>query len=670
MSQWLWTIPGSPLLGALVIALLGGRMRREHLSILANCAAAGAFLAVLLAWLDGAAHQPLRQTLYTWVSVGDWQTTIGFTLDRLALVMVSVVSGVGLLVHFYSVEFMAEEIDQRRYYFFLNLFLAGMLTLVLADNLILLYLGWELVGLCSFGLIGFWYRDPVCASAGRKAFTVTRVGDMALAVSIFLLFSRFHELSLSALFAAATAQWQQGSTLATLTALLILGGAVGKSAQLPLQVWLPDAMAGPSPVSALIHAATMVTAGVYLIARTHPLFELAPQVQWLVAAIGALTIVYGASAALAQSDFKRVLAYSTISQIGYMFLALGCGAYSLALFHLTTHACFKALLFLSAGAVIRASGDEHDIHRLGERGGHPTIARWTFLIGASSLAGLPFITAGFYSKDAILIAAWAAPMGPMLWAFAALGVLLTGGYIFRAYLLVFHGAGSRTPGTPLPRSMAIPLLILAVLSLVAGFVELPEGWPGPHLWSAWLEGELGLARLPSATVDSILQMVGVLLPLAGIGLAMILLRRERAGRTLPMQDLLLAGWGFDTFYRATLIRAYLALAHGLSRISIYIDGITDALTRGYHAATRMLHLGVENFLVEGGVATLSNGFWGFARNCRTGVELGTLELGISGLVAVLQAGNRRLSATQNGLLSRYALMVSTGAMFLLSYWLW
>ncbi|MDX1251557.1 MAG: NADH-quinone oxidoreductase subunit L [Gammaproteobacteria bacterium] len=643
MSQWLWLIPGAPLLGALIIALLGGWIRRELLAILASCAAAGAFLTVLMAWLNGAAYQPLQQTLYTWVAVGDWRPTIGFTLDRLALVMVSVVSGVGLLVHLYSVDFMAEETDQRRYYFFLNLFLAGMLILVLADNLVLLYLGWELVGLCSFALIGFWYRDPVRAAAGRKAFTVTRVGDTALAIGIFLLFSQFHELSLSVLFTAATAQWEHGSTLATLTALLILGGAVGKSAQLPLQVWLPDAMAGPSPVSALIHAATMVTAGVYLIARTHPLFEFAPQVQWLVAAIGALTIVYGASAALAQSDFKRVLAYSTISQIGYMFLALGCGAYALALFHLTTHAFFKALLFLSAGAVIRASGDEHDIHRLGKLGGHPTLARWTFLIGAASLAALPVVTAGFYSKDAILTAAWAA--GPVLWAFAAFGALLTGGYIFRTYLLVFHGTGPRTSAASLPRSMVFPLLILAVLSLVVGFIELPEGWPGPHLWSAWLKDELGLAAMPPAAVVHGLQIIGSLLPLAGIALAFVLVRRERAGYLLPLTTFLRSGWGFDALYRVALVRPYQVLARGLGRV-------------------------VEALIIEGGLAGLACGFWALAQGCRRWVDLGILERGITGLVAGLRFGHMRLSVTQNGLLSRYALVVSTGSLVLLGYWLW
>lgn len=645
MNQWLWLIPGTPLLGSLVIALLGGLLRREHIAVFACLAAAAAFLVVLLAWLAGAASQPLQQTLYTWVAVDDWRPMFGFVLDRLALVMVSIVSGVGLLVHLYSVSFMAEEPDQRRYYFFLNLFLAGMLLLVLADNLLLLYLGWELVGLCSYALIGFWYRDPVCSNAGRKAFIVTRIGDTALALGIFLLFSQFHELSLSALLTDAAAQWEKGSALATVATLLILGGAVGKSAQLPLQVWLPDAMAGPSPVSALMHAATMVTAGVYLIARTHPLFELAPQTQWLVAAIGALTILYGASAALAQTDFKRVLAYSTISQIGYMFLALGCGAYALALFHLTTHAFFKALLFLSAGAVIQASRDEHDINRLGKIGHHPPLARWTFLAGAASLAGVPVVTAGFYSKDAILATAWSAPTGPLLWTFAAFGALLTAVYIFRVYLLVFHGAGPRSSTLSLPYSMSLPLLILALLSIVSGFIELPEGWPGPHLWSPWFEEELGLATFPSLTITYMLQLIAALLPFIGMGLAWVLIRRERASQPLPLANFLRCGWNFDAFYQATLARPYYALARGLRGI-------------------------VETLLIEGALTRITRGLLAFATFCRKGVEYNVLEMSISRLVATLRFAYTLLGTTQNGVLSRYALVISTGAVFFLGYWLW
>ncbi|MDV6344087.1 NADH-quinone oxidoreductase subunit L [Nitrosomonas sp. Is37] len=669
MSQWLWLIPGTPLLGSLIILFLGSLLRRKHLAMVACCASAAAFLVVVLAWLTEATSQPLQQTLYTWVAVGEWRPMFGFTLDRLALVMVSIVSSVGLLVHLYSVPFMAEEADQRRYYFFLNLFLAGMLLLVLADNLLFLYLGWELVGLCSYALIGFWYRDPLPSNAGRKAFIVTRIGDTALALGIFLLFSQFHELSLSALLTSATVQWEKGSTLATLATLLILGGAVGKSAQLPLQVWLPDAMLGPSPVSALIHAATMVTAGVYLIARTHPLFELAPHTQWLVAAIGALTIVYGASAAVAQSDFKKVLAYSTISQIGYMFLALGCGAYTIALFHLTTHAFFKALLFLSAGAVIRASGDEHDINSLGKIGNHPSIARWTFLIGAASLAGVPFITAGFYSKDAILVTAWSAPAGPLLWAFAAFGALLTAIYIFRVYFLVFHGSGPRTSTISLPYFMSLPLLILALLSIVSGFIELPEGWPGPHLWSLWLADELAVATFPPPTITYTLQFITALLPLAGFGLALWLIQREQAYQSLPLANFLRSGWGFDAFYHATLVRPYLALARIL-QAGESKEGITYIVVRPYRALARGVSDAVETLLIEGALTRITRGFLAFATFCRKGVEYKTLEAGITSLVAALRFSYTILSTTQNGFLSRYALVISTGAVFFLGYWLW
>lgn len=645
MSQFLWLIPGAPLLSALIIALLGGLLQRRHLAILATCAAAIAFLVVLLTWLTGAAtSQPLQQTLYTWIAVGNWSPTIGFILDRLALVMVSVVSGVGLLIHIYSITFMAEDSDQRRYYFFLNLFLAGMLILVLADNLLLLYLGWELVGLCSFALIGFWYREPMRASAGRKAFITTRIGDMSLALGIFLLYSQFNDLSLSYLLENATAQWETSSQLATLTALLILGGAIGKSAQLPLQVWLPDAMAGPSPVSALIHAATMVTAGVYLIARTYPLFELAPHVQWSVAAIGTLTIVYGASAALAQNDFKRVLAYSTISQVGYMFLALGCGAYALALFHLVTHAFFKSLLFLVAGTVIHSSGNEHNIHNLGRLGNHPPLVHWTFLIGAASLAGFPLITAGFYSKEAILTASWSAPAGPLLWAFAAFGVLLTAVYIFRVYFVVFQGSRSNVSAPSASGSMTWPLLILALLSIAGGFVEFPEGWPAPHLWSAWLEDEFRSAVLPPLALAYSLQFITSLLSLTGIGLAFVLVRREQAGHSLTRITFLRTGWGFDALYQTMLIHPYFKLAHFLKA--------TDAL------------------LVEGMLHKMTRACLILAAACRSGVEHGVLDKSTTGLLAGFRFGYARLSAAQNGLLSRYALMISAGAVFLLSYWLW
>src|SRR5689334_4138613 len=336
--------------------------------------------------------------------------------------MVLVVCWVGFLIHLYSTEFMREEEGYSRFFAYMNLFVGSMLMLVLADNLLLLYLGWEGVGLCSYLLIGFWYKDPANGRAARKAFVVTRVGDAVMAVGLFLLFTNLGTLQIQPLMQQASQQWTVGSSLVVAAAALLLGGAVGKSAQLPLQTWLPDAMAGPTPVSALIHAATMVTAGVYLVARTHVLFSLAPSVQLVVAIIGAATLLLAGFSALVQQDIKRVLAYSTISQIGYMFLALGVGAWSAAIFHLMTHAFFKALLFLGAGVVILAMHEEHDMFKMGGLRRPLPVTFWTFLIGAASLSALPLITAGFYSKDLILWSAWSSPSGSTwLWAGGLVG---------------------------------------------------------------------------------------------------------------------------------------------------------------------------------------------------------------------------------------------------------
>jgi len=645
MNDWLWLVPGGALSGALVIALAGGRMRSAFIAWLACAAAAISFASVLVLWFGGAAAHGLHQTLYVWAPVGQWQPTFGLTLDRTALVMAGIVTGVGLLIHLYSVSFMAGESGQRRYYFFMNLFLSGMLVLVLADNLLLLYLGWEMVGLCSYALIGFWYQNPVNATAGRKAFIVTRIGDTSLAIGIFLLFSELHTLSFDSLFSAAVNQWAVGSGLATLAAVLILGGALGKSAQLPLQVWLPDAMAGPSPVSALIHAATMVTAGVYLLIRIHPLLELAPQVQWLVAAIGAVTILYGATSALAQHDIKRVLAYSTISQIGYMFLAVGCGAYALALFHLTIHAFFKALLFLAAGAVIHAFDGEHDIRRMGGLAKHIPLLHYCFLAGAASLAAMPVVTAGFFSKDAILTAAWAAPAGPLLWAFAVTGALLTGAYIFRVYLFVFPGTGPAPALATLSGAMAIPLVVLALCSIGAGFIEWPDGWPGAHLWSNWLATDLGRAVMPTHATAYMLQFAGAACAIGGIVLAFPLVRRERRGAMPLIMQFLATGWGFDVFYTIVFVRPYRMLANGVRRW-------------------------IDEAAVEGGVTALGKGFVGFARFNRRNVEFAAIEGALGELVAGLRRGHQMLSTTQNGVLSRYATAIAAGAVLILGYCLW
>src|SRR6185437_5064668 len=389
MLDLLWLVPAVPLIGFLVLALAGGWLSRGMIALV-GVGSTG--LSMGVAWLVGIAFiasapsiQTYDQTLWTRLDVSGLAPTIGFYLDPLSLVMMLVITLVGFLIHLYSAEFMIGDEGYRRFFAYMNLFVAAMLTLVLADNLLLLYLGWEGVGLCSYLLIGFWYREPANGAAAQKAFIVTRLGDVALAIGLLLLFTHLGTLNIQDLMRRAIEQWPVGSGLAAITAFLLLGGAVGKSAQLPLQTWLPDAMAGPTPVSALIHAATMVTAGMYLIARTHVLYSLAPTAQTAVAVIGAVTLLLASCSALVQRDFKRVLAYSTISQIGYMFLALGVGAWAAALFHFTTHAFFKALLFLAAGVVIQSLHEEHDIYRMGGLRKLLPVPFWTFLIGAASL---------------------------------------------------------------------------------------------------------------------------------------------------------------------------------------------------------------------------------------------------------------------------------------------
>ncbi len=379
--------------------------------------------------------------MWHWLDVGGLSAEIGLRLDPLSLVMMLVITGVGFFIHLFATEFMEGEEGYGRFFAHLNLFVASMLLLVLADDFLALYAGWEGVGLCSYLLIGFWWRDPANGLAARKAFIVTRIGDTAFLIGLLLIASRLGTLEHRGRHAGRHRKaGQLGSSVATLAAFLLLGGAVGKSAQLPLQTWLPDAMAGPTPVSALIHAATMVTAGVYLIARTHALFLLAPAAQLTVGVIGGATLLLAGFSALAQNDIKRILAYSTMSQIGYMFLALGVGAWSAALFHLMTHAFFKALLFLSAGAVTMRLHHEQDIFKMGGLARRLPVAFWSFLIGSAALAALPLVTAGFYSKEAILSGAWAdGTSGRVLWVAGVVGAFLTGLYIFRAVFIAFFG---------------------------------------------------------------------------------------------------------------------------------------------------------------------------------------------------------------------------------------
>ena len=474
MADLLFLIPLSPLVGFLILFCTLGNLPRKAVAVVGiGSIAISALITVFVGKSLLGNNMPLSAEIYTWINVGGFAPAVSFYVDGLTLTMMSVITGVGLLIHIYSSEFMWDDKDYSRFFSYMNLFVSAMLVLVLADNLLLLFVGWEGVGLCSYLLVGFWHEDPANGAAARKAFIVTRIGDAAMAIGLFILFHQLGTLDFIPLAIAAQEVWPNGSTMLTIACLMLLGGAVGKSAQLPLQTWLPDAMAGPTPVSALIHAATMVTAGVYLIARTHDLFLLSPTALHTVAVVGGMTLIVAAFTAMTQNDIKRILAYSTISQIGYMFLALGVGAWASSVFHLMTHAFFKALLFLGAGAVIFSLHHEHNILKMGGLRTRLPVAFWSFMIGSAALAALP-LTSGFYSKDAILLSAYHSSWnGPLLWGVGLLGALLTSIYSFRLVFLVFFGEVKTEPEAPANWGMAGPLVILCVLALAGGLVSIP-----------------------------------------------------------------------------------------------------------------------------------------------------------------------------------------------------
>lgn len=591
MLDLLALVPALPLLGFAILFATAGTLPRRWIAVI-GVGSVG--VSTIISFIVAAAffatrQQPFTQVVWRWIAVAGFNPDVGFYLDALSVVMILVVTFVSFLIHLYSAEFMADDEGYSRYFAYMNLFVASMLVLVLADNLLLLYLGWEGVGLCSYLLIGYWYRDPANGLAARKAFVVTRIGDTAMIIGLFVLFVHLGTLEIQPLMQRATAEWPVGSGFAIAAAGLLLGGALGKSAQLPLQVWLPDAMAGPTPVSALIHAATMVTAGVYLIARTHVLYELAPPIHTAVAVIGALTLLLASFSALNQTDLKRILAYSTISQIGYMFLALGVGAWAAGIFHFMTHAFFKALLFLSAGVVIQRLNEEHDIFRMGGLWRRLPLAFWTFLIASASLAALPFIAAGFYSKDLILWETWiSGANGPWLWLAGITGAFLTAVYIFRAVFVVFFGPVNLEPEGHTGLPVTIPLIVLAVLSFAGGFVEIPEYLGGVPAFTDLMSSTLPAS--PSLVAETAVPgLAGVLTGLAafvavlGVAVAFVAflhrpafvtrLIEAPAGRML--QHFWLAGWGFDWLYDRTLTRPFVFLAR-LNQ-SDFVDSFYDGI---------------------------------------------------------------------------------------------
>jgi NADH-quinone oxidoreductase subunit L len=512
---------------------------------------------------------------------------------------------------------MWKEEGFARFFTYMNLFIGFMLVLVLADNLLLLYLGWEGVGLCSYLLIGFWYKNPDNGYAARKAFIVTRVGDTALAIAFFILFMTFGTLNISEILTAAPKTWNTGNGMAVAVALLLLGGAVGKSAQLPLQTWLPDAMAGPSPVSALIHAATMVTAGVYLIARTNALFTLAPIAQTIVAIVGAVTLLVAGISALNQHDIKRVLAYSTISQIGYMFLALGVGAWSAAVFHFMIHAFFKALLFLGAGAIILAVHHEHNIFKMGGLRKKLPVVFWAFLIASGALAALPLVTAGYFSKDKILWLAYAGENGSvLLWLAGLAGAFITALYTFRMVFITFFGKTNTEPTQRPGIRMSIPLIILAFLSFAGGYIELPENMGHFALFSGFTENTLPAVSTEHAgyITEFIFQLIAAVTALAGIFIAYRLYYKKSLPASEPERSawerFFFKGWDFDLAYNKLFVNPFVRLS------KLNKNDVVDIFYKGLGSGTQSL--------------------------------------------------NRLLSATQNGNIRWYAMVVAIGAIITLT----
>ncbi len=566
MVNLIWLVPALPLAGFTVLIFAGRRVGEPGAGWLATGVMGGSFLATLGVFIDMAGRPTHDRravvTLFEWIPAGDLSVDIGFLVDPLSLTMCLFITGVGALIHLYSVGYMHGDDGFARFFAYLNLFTFAMLMLVLGDSLLLTFLGWEGVGVCSYLLISFWFTEPANATAGKKAFVTNRIGDWGFMVAMFATFFAFGSLNYVDVFDATTAGTVTQTT-ATLIAVMLLVGAVGKSAQFPLYLWLPDAMAGPTPVSALIHAATMVTSGVYLLTRVTPIIaDSAGWVPDMVAWLGVGTALFAATIAMAQTDIKKVLAYSTVSQLGYMFLAVGSGAYVAAVFHMVTHAFFKALLFLGSGSVIHGMDGDQDMRHYGGLRRFMPVTAGTFIVGWLAIAGVPPFS-GFWSKDEILAFAW--NKSPVLWALGLLTAVFTAFYMTRLIALTFAGesryadqrpdeedveaATLRADHTPheSPRTMTTPLVVLAVLAVVAGFMQLPfssstkwlEHWLEPSLYAN--EVHLGTG----GATQVLLAAVTVVGGLVGIGVAVAVYVKGRIAREPFEQPILADAWRID-----------------------------------------------------------------------------------------------------------------------------
>ena len=657
MFDYVWLIPLFPAIGFVINGLFGRRLGKKVVSWVGPSAIGLSFLTSILIFFELIRRPPAQRlfekVIFDWVVSGSLQTVVGYQIDPLSVLMALVVSGVSFFIHIYSVGYMHDDPGYTRYFTYLNLFVFMMLTLVLANNFLLMFVGWEGVGLCSYLLIGFWYEKDSASNAGKKAFVVNRVGDFGFILGMFLLFTSLGEhgiwtLDFTEVF--ANANKLDTATVTAITILLFIG-ATGKSAQIPIYVWLPDAMEGPTPVSSLIHAATMVTAGVYMVARCNVLYSMAPIAMAIVAIVGVATAIFTASIGFCQNDIKKVLAYSTISQLGYMFLGVGVGAFSAGIFHLMNHAFFKGLLFLSAGSVMHALSGELDMRKMGDLRKKIPYTFWTFFIATLAIAGIPGLS-GFFSKDEILWQAFSSSHGHfLLWLVAAIAAGMTAFYMFRALFMTFFGQ-SRVDEHAAhhlhesPKIMTVPLMVLAVLSVIGGYIGIPHVLGGANhiheflapvlgggaepakahagisiLSQAWASGGEGGGH--SAVLELLMMVVSVVIALIGIGIAYLFyvknpaLPKLLAERWRGLYKLVFNKYYVDELYEILFIKSLKGLGTGLWK-------------------------GFDDFVIDGTIN------------------------GIAYLVGLLSGAMRRI---QTGLVQNYAFSMIIGGIVLVAYYI-
>ena len=605
MIDLVWLIPLFPFIGFVINGVGRNFLPKAMISSIASLAVLASFALSLSIFFEYNSTAPIVINLFDWIKVGNIDIPFSFQIDQLSILMLLIITGIGSLIHIYSAGYMSHDAGFGKFFAYLNLFIFFMLLLVLGSNYVIMFIGWEGVGLCSYLLIGFWYSNAVYADAAKKAFIMNRIGDLGFLLGVFLIITTFGSVSFANIFPQA-AEMVSGDATLTLITILLFIGAIGKSAQLPLFTWLPDAMAGPTPVSALIHAATMVTAGIYMIARSNILFTLSPITLSIIAIVGLATAIIAAIIALTQTDIKKVLAYSTVSQLGYMFLGLGVGAYTGAFFHVLTHAFFKALLFLGAGSVIHAMSNEQDMRNMGGLKKKLPITFFTMLMGTIAIAGLPPF-AGFFSKDEILAHVY--EHNKILWVIGVLGALITAFYMFRMMFLTFWGSfrGTKEQEHHLhesPISMTIPLIILAILSIVGGFIGIPEVLGGGHWLASYLAPvfEISTSKLPQLSLNHSTEFILMGVSVGGVIVAIIYAYIKYIKNShVPVADgiersalatISYKKFYFDEIYSAIIQKPLDAASNFFFKIvdKRGIDGLVNGLGKGSIEASKTLRL--------------------------------------------------------------------------------